>query len=124
MEFLEYGFMKHALVAICIITPLFGMLGTMIVNNRMAFFSDALGHSALTGMAIGVLLGFAGTDLTMLLFALVFALVLNHMKRKSSARSLQKLCRAGLVLRFAAVWVSVRLPLCAVRRADLARLAG
>lgn len=85
MEFLEYGFMKHALVAICIITPLFGMLGTMIVNNRMAFFSDALGHSALTGMAIGVLLGFAGTDLTMLLFALVFALVLNHMKRKSSA---------------------------------------
>lgn len=85
MEFLSYGFMKNALLAICIITPLFGILGTMIVNNRMAFFSDALGHSALTGMAIGVLLGFAGTDLTMLLFALVFALVLNHMKRKSSA---------------------------------------
>ena len=53
MSFLEYGFMKHALLAICIITPLFGILGTMIVNNRMAFFSDALGHSALTGMAIG-----------------------------------------------------------------------
>ena len=85
MEFLEYGFMKHALVAICIITPLFGMLGTMIVNNRMAFFSDALGHSALTGMAIGVLLGIAGTEVPMLLFALFFALVLNHMKRKSSA---------------------------------------
>lgn len=85
MDFLSYGFMKHALVAICIITPLFGLLGTMIVNNRMAFFSDALGHSALTGMAIGVLLGFAGTDLPMLLFALAFALVLNHMKRKSSA---------------------------------------
>lgn len=85
MEFLNYGFMRNALAAICIITPLFGMLGTMIVNNRMAFFSDALGHSALTGMAIGVLLGFAGTDIPMLLFALFFALVLNHMKRKSSA---------------------------------------
>ena len=85
MEFLSYGFMRNALLAICIITPLFGLLGTMIVNNRMAFFSDALGHSALTGMAIGVLLGFAGTDIPMLLFALAFALLLNHMKRKSSA---------------------------------------
>lgn len=85
MEFLGYGFMKHALAAICIITPLFGILGTMIVNNRMAFFSDALGHSALTGMAIGVLLGVGGTDIIMLVFALFFALVLNHMKRKSSA---------------------------------------
>lgn len=85
MEFLSYGFMRNALIAICIITPLFGMLGTMIVNNRMAFFSDALGHSALTGMALGVVLGVAGTDLPMLLFAVCFALVLNHMKRKSSA---------------------------------------
>lgn len=85
MEFLSYGFMRNALIAICIITPLFGILGTMIVNNKMAFFSDALGHSALTGMAIGVLLGFAGTDIPMILFALFFALLLNHMKRKSSA---------------------------------------
>ena len=85
MEFLSYGFMRNALIAVCIITPLFGILGTMIVNNKMAFFSDALGHSALTGMAIGVLLGFAGTDVPMLIFALFFALLLNHMKRKSSA---------------------------------------
>lgn len=85
MDFLSYEFMKNALLAVCIITPLFGMLGTMIVNNRMAFFSDALGHSALTGMAIGVLFGMAGTDVPMLLFAIFFALVLNHMKRKSTA---------------------------------------
>ncbi len=39
----EYDFMKNALLAVLIITPLFGVLGTMIVNNRMAFFSDALG---------------------------------------------------------------------------------
>lgn len=85
MDFLNYGFMRNALLAILIITPLFGILGTMIVNNRMAFFSDALGHSALTGMAIGVLLGFAGTDLPMLLFAILFALLLTYMKRKSTA---------------------------------------
>ena len=56
-EFLQYDFMKNALLAVLIITPLFGILGTLIVNHRMAFFSDALGHSAFTGMAIGVLFG-------------------------------------------------------------------
>lgn len=84
MDFLNYGFMRNALLAIAIITPLFGILGTMIVNNRMAFFSDALGHSALTGMAIGVLFGFAKTDVPMILFAVLFALLLIWMKRKSA----------------------------------------
>ena len=56
-EFLKYDFMKNALAAILIITPLFGILGTMIVNNKLAFFSDALGHSAFTGMAAGIILG-------------------------------------------------------------------
>ena len=52
----SYGFMRNAFIAILIITPLFGILGTMIVNNKMAFFSDALGHSALTGIALGVVI--------------------------------------------------------------------
>ena len=51
-EFMNYEFMKNALLAILLITPIFAILGTMIVNNKMAFFSDALGHSALTGIAI------------------------------------------------------------------------
>ena len=55
-EWLEYDFMKNALLAVLIITPLFGILGTMIVNKKMAFFSDSLGHSALTGIAIGAVL--------------------------------------------------------------------
>ena len=48
-SWMDYGFMKMALAAILIITPLFGLMGTMIVNKKMAYFSDALGHSALTG---------------------------------------------------------------------------
>jgi len=56
-SWIEYNFMKNALLAVIIITPLFGILGTMIVNNRMAFFSDALGHSALTGIALGAIIG-------------------------------------------------------------------
>lgn len=83
-SWVEYDFMKNALTAILIITPLFGILGTLIVNNRMAFFSDALGHSALTGVAIGTLFGVVNTDLSMLIFALIFALFLNKIKRKKT----------------------------------------
>ena len=54
--------------------PLFGLVGTMIVNNKMSFFSDALGHCALTGIAIGVMLGIGNYATSMLGFALIFAL--------------------------------------------------
>lgn len=80
-QWIHYDFMKNAFLAILIITPLFGIFGTMIVNNRMAFFSEALGHSAFTGIAIGVLLGMTNTNLSMVLFAVVFALALNKIKR-------------------------------------------
>lgn len=83
-SWMEYTFMKNALLAVLIITPLFGLLGTMIVNNRMAFFSDALGHSALTGIAIGTLLGIADTNISMLVFAVIFALLLNKIKRRKT----------------------------------------
>ena len=83
-SWVSFDFMKNALLAILIITPLFGILGTMIVSNKMAFFSDALGHSALTGIAIGVVLGVADTNLTMITFAIVFALVLNRLKAKQT----------------------------------------
>ena len=52
-------FMKNALLAVLVISPLFGILSTMVVHSRMSFFSDALGHSAFTGMAIGALCGFS-----------------------------------------------------------------
>ena len=51
-EWVQYDFMKNALLALILISPIFAILGTMIVNNKMAFFSDALGHSALTGIAL------------------------------------------------------------------------
>lgn len=84
---LAYGFMRNALLAVLVITPLFGLLGTMIVSRKMAFFSDALGHSALTGIAVGVVMGCTNTDLSMLLFAVAFALLLNYIsgRRESAA---------------------------------------
>lgn len=86
-EFLRYDFMKHALLAVLIITPLFGILGTMIVSSRMAFFSDALGHSAFTGMALGILLGISDQNVAMLLFAVLFALLLNYIRQRNIVSS-------------------------------------
>lgn len=80
-QWMGYDFMKHAFLAILIITPLFGLLGTMIVNNNMAFFSEALGHSAFTGIAVGVIFGLTDTNVSMVIFAIVFALALNKIKR-------------------------------------------
>lgn len=83
-DFMTYSFMKNAFLAIILISPIFAILGTMIVNNKMAFFSDALGHSALTGIAIGMLFGIANVNLSMIIFAIVFAILLNMVKHKTT----------------------------------------
>lgn len=84
-NFMQYDFMKNALLTILIVSPLFAILGTMIVNNKMSFFSDALGHSAMTGIALGVLLGITNYSISMIIFAIIFALLLNLIKGKSKA---------------------------------------
>ena len=83
----DYKFMKNALLAIIIIAPLMGILGTMAVNNKMAFFSDALGHSALTGVALGVLLGIKNEILSLLAFGVLMALIITRVKNKGNASS-------------------------------------
>ena len=86
-SFVEFDFMKNALIAVLLVTPLFGMLGTMAVNNKMAFFSDALGHSALTGIAIGVMLGAKNPVICMLAFGILFGLGLRKVKSSTRASS-------------------------------------
>ncbi len=83
-SFMNYAFMKNAFLAIILVSPIFAILGTMIVNNKMAFFSDALGHSALTGIAIGMLLGMSNMNISMIIFAIGFALLLNVVKNKTT----------------------------------------
>ncbi len=86
-SWLSYAFMKNALLATVLITPLFGLLGTMAVNNKMAFFSDALGHSALTGIAVGVLLGIDNEYISLIAFGVFMALIVTRVKNtlRSSA---------------------------------------
>lgn len=86
-DWVAYDFMKNAFIAIWLITPLLGIVGTMVVQKKMAFFSDALGHSALTGIAIGVILGVSNSNISMVVFAVIFALLLNKIKSKQSIAS-------------------------------------
>lgn len=80
-------FMKNALLAVLVIAPLFGLLSTMVVESRMSFFSDALGHSAFTGVAIGTLAGMADPMWCAVAFAVVFALLFTWVRRRTSLAS-------------------------------------
>ena len=83
----QYDFMKNAFLAAVLIAPLFALLGTMAVNNKMAFFSDALGHSAFTGIGLGVLLGLDNPILAMLAFGIFLSLVITKVKAANMASS-------------------------------------
>lgn len=82
---IQYDFMKNALLAVLLITPLLGMLGTMAVNHNMAFFSDALGHSALTGIALGVILGVDNELISMVAFGILLALIITKVRSAGTA---------------------------------------
>lgn len=82
---LQHAFMKNALLGVLLVTPIFGLLGTMIVNNQMAFFSDSLGHSALTGIAIGVIMGIKNPIWSMLFFSVLITIAILVVKEANTA---------------------------------------
>lgn len=84
IEMLSWDFMKNALLAILLMSPLFGLMSTMIVTGRMSFFSDALGHSAFTGIAIGCICGVAAPTWVAVLFSVVFALLFSWVRSRSN----------------------------------------
>lgn len=83
----DYKFMINALLAVLLIAPLMGILGTMAVNNKMAFFSDALGHSAFTGVALGVLLGIKNELISLVAFGVLVALIITRVKNRGNSSS-------------------------------------
>ena len=83
-ELFHWDFMKNALLAILLLAPLFGLMSTMIVTGRMSFFSDALGHSAFTGIAIGCICGVAAPTWVAVVFSVVFALLFSFVRSRSN----------------------------------------
>lgn len=84
IEMLRWDFMKNALLALLLMAPLFGLLSTMIVTGRMSFFSDALGHSAFTGIAIGAICGLSAPAWAAVGFSVAFALVFSYVRSRSN----------------------------------------
>ena len=84
LEMLRWDFMKNALLALLLMAPLFGLLSTMIVTGRMSFFSDALGHSAFTGIAIGSIFGLAAPIWAAVGFSIAFALLFSWVRNRSN----------------------------------------
>ena len=84
LEMLHWNFMKNAFLAILLMAPLFGLLSTMIVTGKMSFFSDALGHSAFTGIAIGCICGIAAPVWAAVIFSALFALLFSFVRSRSN----------------------------------------
>ena len=83
-EMLHWNFMKNALLALLLMAPLFGLMSTMIVTGRMSFFSDALGHSAFTGIAIGAICGLAAPTWAAVGFSVGFSLLFSYVRSRSN----------------------------------------
>jgi len=84
-----YEFVVNGLLCALIVGPLLGGMGTMVVIKRMAFFSQAVGHAALTGVAIGVIIGesYTAPYLSMFSFCILFGLFLNFSKNRTKMSS-------------------------------------
>ncbi len=83
-EWAQYEFMHYALLAILLITPLLAVMGCLVINNQMAFFSEAMGHSALTGVALGALMGLGNPSATIIGFAVLLAFGMVVLRRYSA----------------------------------------
>lgn len=58
MQFLEFEFMRHALLAGFLVSIAGGIIGTVVVLNRMVFISAGIAHAAYGGIGIGFFFGF------------------------------------------------------------------
>jgi zinc/manganese transport system permease protein len=79
---LALPFMQRALLGGLLTGALGGLLGSVSVLRQLSFFSDALGHSALLGISLGILLGVNPT-LVLVPFAVLFALLVNQLVQHS-----------------------------------------
>jgi zinc transport system permease protein len=89
MESFRYGFVVNSLISALFIGPILGAVGTMVVTKRLAFFSQAVGQAALTGVAIGILLGedYSSPYASLFGFCILFGLTMNYTRRRTNVSS-------------------------------------
>lgn len=82
LESMQMRFMQTAMLGLILIAPMAALAGTQVVNFRMAFFSDAIGHSAFAGVAFGLLFA-VSPGITMPLLALIVGIGIMAVKQRS-----------------------------------------
>lgn len=84
-EYFKYAFVINSLLSALFIGPILGGLGTMVVTKRMAFFSESIGHAALTGIALGVILGepYESPYIMLFTYCIIFALLINFTRNRT-----------------------------------------
>lgn len=81
-ECMDMLFMQQATVGLFLLAPMVAFMGVQVINFRMAFFADAISHSAFTGVALGLLLSI-DPHLTMPFFGLLIGLLIVNGQRKT-----------------------------------------
>ncbi|SEF18600.1 metal ABC transporter permease [Jiangella alba] len=84
MSFLDYDFMQRALIAAVLTGLAAPAVGTYLVQRRLALLGDGLGHVALTGVAVGLLTGWAPVW-TSVAVAVLGALAIDYVRAKGRA---------------------------------------
>ncbi|WP_054030460.1 metal ABC transporter permease [Desulfatitalea tepidiphila] len=83
LESMQMRFMQQALVGLVLLAPMVALMGVQVVNFRMAFFADAISHSAFTGVALGLILA-VSPHWTMPIFGLLVGLAIMASQRRSA----------------------------------------
>lgn len=77
------SFLINAIIGGIALAIISGILGSFVLWKNMAYFGDALSHSALLGVTLGVLFNI-NLSIAVVLVAIMFAIVFNHNKFRYS----------------------------------------
>ncbi len=86
VRLLQFPFMQRAITGAVLMGILGGILGSFVTLRQLSFFSHAVGHAALVGVALGVLLQLNPTWM-LLPFTLVFGVIVLYFIDKTDLAS-------------------------------------
>lgn len=81
-EWFQFDFVRYALIAMALLTAFYPFLGVFVVGQRVAYFGDAVAHSAFLGAGLASVLGWQFGD-TLLLTAPLFALLVAGFQQRT-----------------------------------------
>ena len=72
----------NPLIAAFAISIITAILGCFVIWRKMAYFGDSLAHSALLGIALGVVIG-VSSNISIIAISIIFAILLTYLQSKN-----------------------------------------